>query len=242
MTPRVHAATLAAAVLAAATPMARNALAQDPRPPQAMIKPAQLEHHGHVRSDPYFWLRERDNPQVIAYLEAENAYMEAVMAHTKPLQERLFQEIRDRIKQTDETVPYRLDDYYYYTRFEDGKDYPIHARKHRSLDAPEQVMLDVNHLAKGHTFFAVGGRQVSYGQDLLAYATDTVGRRIYTLRFKNLTTGQDLPDAIPAVTGNMAWANDNRTLFYTKQDPETLRWNRIYRHVLGTDPAGDQLV
>lgn len=207
-----------------------------------MQKPVQLEKHGHVRSDPYYWLRERDNPLVTAYLEAENAYTEAVMAHTKPLQEHLFEEIKGRIKQTDETVPFRLDDYFYYTRFEEGKEYPIHARKRGSLSAPEEVMLDVNQLAIGHTFFSVGGRQVSYGQDILAFATDTVGRRVYTLRFKNLATGAMLPDEIPAVTGNMAWANDNRTLFYTKQDPTTLRWNQVYRHTLGAAPATDQLV
>ncbi|HEX9580184.1 MAG TPA: S9 family peptidase [Gemmatimonadales bacterium] len=237
--PVVIATTL---VAAGSAPPSARAQHPHPKPPSAMIKPVQLENLGHVRTDPYYWLRERENPQVIAYLEAENAHTEAVMARTKPLQERLFQEIRDRIKQTDETVPYRLDDYFYYTRYEDGKDYPIHARKRGTLDAPEEVMLDVNQLAQGHTFFAVGGRQVSFGQDLLAFATDTVGRRVYTLRFKNLATGAMLPDEIPQVTGNMAWANDNRTLFYTQQDPETLRWHRVYRHVLGTDPATDQLV
>jgi oligopeptidase B len=233
-----------ATVLIATLPAPPSACAQEShhKPPIAMTKPVQLVKHGHTRTDAYFWLRERDNPQVIAYLEAENAHTEAVMARTKPLQERLFEEIKGRIKQTDETVPYRLDDYFYYTRYEDGKDYPIHARKRGSLDAPEEVMLDVNQMARGHTFFAVGGRQVSFGQDILAYATDSVGRRIYTIRFKNLTTGATLPDQIPAVTGNMAWANDNRTLFYTRQDPETLRWYRIYRHVLGTDPATDRLV
>jgi oligopeptidase B len=223
-------------------PPATAAQDPEPRPPRAMTKPVQLEKHGHVRIDPYFWLRERDNPQVIAYLEAENAHTEAVMAHAKPLQERLFEEIKGRIKQTDETVPYKLDDYFYYTRFEEGKEYPIHCRKRGSLDAPEEVMLDVNQMAEGHKFFNVGARQVSFGQDILAYSVDTVGRRIYTIRFKHLGTGEALPDEIPAVTGNMAWANDNRTLFYTQQDPTTLRPYRVYRHVLGTDPATDELV
>jgi oligopeptidase B len=235
----VVAAALAAGVAVAPPAAAQN---QEPRPPHAMTRPVHLEKHGHVRTDPYFWLRERDNPQVIAYLEAENAYTEAVMARTKPLQERLFEEIKGRIKQTDETVPFRLDDYFYYTRFEEGKDYPIHCRKRGSLDAPEEIMLDVNDMARGHTFFNVGARAVSFGQDILAYSQDTVGRRIYTIRFKHLGTGETLPDEIPAVTGNMAWANDNRTLFYTKQDPVTLRSHRVYRHVLGTDPTSDALV
>ncbi len=207
-----------------------------------MAQPVRLEKHGHLRLDPYFWLRERDNPHVTAYLGAENAHTEAVMARTRPLQERLFEEIRGRIKQTDETVPYKLDDYFYYTRFEEGKEYPIHSRKRGSLDAAEEIMLDVNRLAEGHSFYNVGSRLVSHGQDVLAFSEDTVGRRIYTIRFKHLGTGEMLPDRIPAVTGNMAWANDNRTLFYTKQDPTTLRSYRVYRHVLGSDPEADALV
>jgi oligopeptidase B len=139
-------------------------------------------------------------------------------------------------------VPYKLDDYYYYTRFEQGKEYPIHCRKKGSLEAAEEIMLDVNAMSKGHGFFAVAGREVCWNHDLLAFAVDTVGRRIYTIQFKNLTTGEILPDRIPAVTGNMAWANDNKTFFYAKQDPTTLRSFQIYRHTLGTDPSKDVLI
>lgn len=193
-------------------------------------------------ADPLHWLRERDNPEVLKYLRAENAHAHAIMAHTRPLQETLFDEIKGRIKQTDATVPYRLDDYFYYTRYEEGKEYPIYCRKRGSLEAPEEVMLEVNELARGHAFYAVGAGRVSAGQDLLAFAADTFGRRVYTIRFKNLATGDTLPDVIPGVTNNLAWANDNRTLFYARQDPVTLRWHRIYRHVLGTDPERDKLV
>ncbi|MFQ5929528.1 MAG: S9 family peptidase [Acidobacteriota bacterium] len=210
--------------------------------PMAKIVPKKLEKHGHVRTDNYYWLNERENPEVIKYLEAENEYTEAVMAHTRDLQETLFKEIKGRIKQTDMSVPYKRDDYFYYTRFEEGKEYPIYCRKLESLDGSEEILLDVNVMSKGHEFFRVGSRVVSSGQDLLAYSVDTVGRRIYTIHIKNLTTGKFLEDVIPRVTGNMAWANDNKTLFYAKQHPTTLRSYQIYRHVLGTDPAEDELV
>ena len=213
-----------------------------PSPPTAPARPVQLEAHGHVRTDPYYWLRERDDPEVLAYLEAENAYTEAMMAHTAELQETLFQEIRGRIKQTDESAPYKRDDYYYYSRTEDGREYPIFCRKYAALDAPEQVLLDGNVLAEGHGFFSVGSLAVSSGQDILAYSVDTVGRRFYAIAFKDLSTGALLPDTIPDVTGNVAWAEDNRTLFYTQQDPTTLRAYRVYRHTLGADPADDVLV
>jgi oligopeptidase B len=211
-------------------------------PPVAALRPERLEAHGDVRIDDYYWLREREDPEVIRYLEAENAYTEAIMAHTEALQERLFEEIRSRVQETDMSVPYRHGNYFYYTRYEEGRDYPIHARKRGSLDAPEQVLVDGNRLAEGKSFFMVMGLTVSSGEDILAFATDTLGRRIATIHFKNLTTGEMLPAVIPDVTGNLAWAEDNRTLFYTKQDPTTLRSYRIYRHVLGTDPAQDELV
>ncbi len=211
-------------------------------PPVAKVVPHQMEEHGNVRVDDYYWLKERENPEVIAYLEAENAYTEAVMAHTEALQETLFQEIRGRIKQTDASVPYFLEGYFYYRRYEDGKEYPIYCRKPGSLEAHEQVILDVNALAAGHDFFAVQSVEVSHGRQILAYAADTVGRRIYTIRFKDLRTGEHLADEISAATANLEWANDDRTLFYTKQDPETLRWDRVLRHTLGTDPSEDVLV
>ena len=212
------------------------------KPPVARIVPHKLEKHGHVRVDNYYWLRERNNPEVIKYLEAENQYTEAMMAHTAALQERLFQEFRTRIKQTDMSVPYRRDGYYYYTRTEEGKEYPIYCRKKGSLAAPEEILVDVNQVAAGHKFCSVTFPAVSSGQNLIAYGVDTVGRRFYTIYIKNLTTGELLKETIADVTGNIAWANDNRTFFYARQHPVTLRSYRIYRHVVGTDPRQDQLV
>ena len=204
--------------------------------------PTPLEKHGHVRVDNYYWLRQRDNPEVIKYLNDENEYGAKEMAHTREFEERLFDEIKGRFKQTDMAVPYKRDDYYYYTRFEQGKEYPIYARKRRSLEQPEEIMLDANALAEGHEFFSIGGSAVSAGQDILAYAVDTQGRRIHMAYLKNLTTGEMLADALPNVTENLVWANDNKTLFYAKQDETTLRQFQIYRHVIGSDPAEDQLV
>ena len=211
-------------------------------PPAAKIQPVELEEHGDVRVDNYYWLRERENPEVISYLEAENAYVESVLAHTKDLQEALFQEIKGRIKQDDSSVPYFQNDYWYYTRYEEGKEYPFYCRKKESMEGEEEVMLDVNELAEGADFFNVRGREISTDNNILAFAQDDQGRRIYTLKFKNLTTGEILEDEIHHVTGNMAWSNDNKTLFYTRQDSVTLRWDRIYRHTLGTDPSEDALV
>jgi oligopeptidase B len=204
--------------------------------------PTKLEKHGHSRVDDYYWLRDRNDPEVLAYLEAENEYSDRIMAHTKPLEEKLFEEIKARIKQTDMSVPYKRDGYFYYTRYEQGKEYPIFARKKDSLDNPEEIMLDANALAQGHDFFSIGGWALSADQNLMAYAVDTQGRRIFTVQIKNLLTGELLPDVIPNVTENLVWAHDNRTLFYAKQDVKTLRAYQIYRHVLGTDPATDQLV
>lgn len=212
------------------------------QPPMAHIAPVKLEKHGDVRTDNYFWLKERENPEVLAYLNAENQYTDSMMAHTQALQQTLFEEFKARIKQTDMSVPYRLDDYFYYSRVEEGKEYSIFCRKKGSLEAPEEIMLDVNALAQGHGYFAVGERAVSSGQNFLAFPVDTAGRRFYTIRFMDLAAGVQLKDVIPNATGNMAWGNDNKTLFYTKQDPLTLRWYRIYRHVLGTDTAKDELV
>jgi oligopeptidase B len=201
-----------------------------------------LTKGGPVRIDNYYWLRERDNPEVLAYLKAENERAERELAHIKPLEEKLFQEIKTRFKQTDMSVPYRRDDCYYYTRYEEGKEYPIYARKQGSLQAREEIMLDANVLAQGHEFFSIGGWAVSAGGDLLAYAVDTQGRRIHTAYVKNLVTGELLPDVLPNVTENLVWANDDKTLFYAKQDETTLRQYQIYRHEIGSDPANDTLV
>ncbi|MGH7459274.1 MAG: S9 family peptidase [Longimicrobiaceae bacterium] len=213
-----------------------------PEPPTAEPRPRALTIHGDTRSDDYYWLRERDNPEVIAYLERENAYTEALTAHTGPLRDTLFREIKGRIKQDDSSVPVRIDDYFYYTRYEEGEDYPMRARKRGSLDAPEEVLLDQNELAEGHGFYSVAGFRTSPDHRLLGFADDTVGRRVYTLRFKDLDSKEMLPDEIPGTSGNFAWANDNRTVFYTVRDPQTLRSFRVFRHAVGTDPAADQLV
>lgn len=233
-----------AAVLCLGTVATAPATAQQAEltPPVAKIVPYQLQMHGHVRTDNYYWLRERENPEVIAHLEAENAYTEAVMAHTGELQEALFDEIVGRIKQTDLSVPFFRDGYYYYTRMEEGKEYPVYARKKGSLEAEEEILIDVNELGEGHGFTSVGRPAVSSEGNLIAFAHDTVGRRFYNIRFKNLDTGELLEDEIPGVTSNITWANDNRTVFYGRQDPGTLRPYQIYRHVLGADPANDELV
>jgi oligopeptidase B len=210
--------------------------------PVAKKNPHKLVKHNHTRVDEYYWLRERDNPDVIAYLEAENRYVEESMAHTKELQKTLFEEFKTRIKQTDESVPYRKDGYYYYTRTIEGEDYPVYCRKKGSLDAAEEILLDGNEAAKGHGFFSVGTIDISTNNKIMAYATDTVGRRFYTFRFRNLETGEELPDIIPDVTPSFAWANDNKTVFYARQDPQTLRSYQIFRHTLGTDTSTDRLV
>ncbi len=218
-----------------------------PQPPVAKAVPKKLIRHGHIRIDPYYWLMERDNPEVTAYLEAENDYTSAVMARTKELQETLFQEIKGRIKQTDESVPFRKGDFFYSTRHEEGRDYPVYCRRRISLGGPEAVLLDANERAEGESYYAVRGFSpdalaVSPDQNLLAFAEDKKGRRIYTIRFKNLATGRIVDREIARVTGDMAWANDSRTLFYTKQDLVTLRRFQVFCHIVGTDPSRDRLV
>jgi oligopeptidase B len=212
--------------------------------PVAAVVPTELVTHGNTRTDDYYWLRERENPEVVAYLTAENEYLESSLAHTAGLQEKLYEEIVGRIKEDDESVPYRFRDYYYQARYEEGAEYPIHVRRTGSSDGPEQIMVDVNQLAQGHEFFSasVGVAGISENQRILAFATDTLGRRRYTIRFLDLDTGEFLPDEISDVTPNVAWAADDRSLFYTRQDPETLRWYQVFRHELGTDPATDRLV
>ena len=213
-----------------------------PVAPLAEKKPHELEMHGDVRVDDYYWLRERNNPEVLQYLEAENAYTASMMAATEAFQEELFEELKNRIDPDESTVPALFDGYYYYKRYEGGLEYPIYCRKQGSAEAPEEIMLDVNQIAEGHDFCSVRGVAVSPNSRLLAWALDTVGRRKYTVFFINLETGEAMPDVIPEVTSNLAWANDNRTIFYAKQDPETLRSFQIYRHLLGTDPSEDVLV
>ncbi len=213
-----------------------------PDPPRAMIIPHKLEKHGHVRVDDYYWLKDRSDPKVLAYLKEENEYTAASCRQIANLEDVLFKEIKGRIKQTDLSVPFKQGDYVYYVRYEHNKEYAFYCRKKGSIEGSEELMLDGNALAKGHEYFALGNWMVSSDQDILAYATDTQGRRIYSVGFKNLTTGETLPDILPAVTGNLEWGNDNKTVFYTRQDPETLRSFQIYRHVLGSDPDADELI
>jgi len=196
-------------------------------------KPARLELHGDVRIDNYFWLKERDNPEVIAYLDAENAYTEKVMAPMQGMQELLFDEIKSRIKEDDESAPYKRGDYFYYYRFVEGSEYPIYARKKGSLDADEEILLDVNQLAGDADYFSVRGFKVSPDDRIAAYGVDTRGRRFYDLHFLDLETGETLPDRIEDMTSNFQWANDSQTVLYAKQHPETLRSYRVFRHNLG---------
>jgi len=203
-------------------------------------KPARLELHGDVRIDNYFWLKERDNPDVIAYLDAENAYTEKMMAPMQGMQELLFDEIKSRIKEDDKSAPYSRGDYFYYYRYVEGSEYPIYARKKGSLDAAEEIMLDVNQLAGDADYFSVRGFKVSPDDRIAAYGVDTRGRRFYDLHFLDLDTGETLPDTIEDMTSNFQWANDSRTVLYAKQHPETLRWYRVFRHKLGS--ADDTLI
>jgi oligopeptidase B len=212
------------------------------QPPRARTNRAELEAHGHLRVDPYFWLNQRDNPEVLSYLQAENAFTEAAMARTADLQDTLFREIVSRIDPDDASVPYWKAGYYHYHRFREGEEYAIHCRRKGSLEAPEEILLDGNQLAKGQDYFSLVFSDLSPDQRLAAYAIDTVGRRIHTLRFKDLETGAVLEDLVPSVTGSAAFSADGRTVFYTKQHPDTLRSYQVFRHRLGTDPGDDVLV
>lgn len=208
-------------------------------PPVAKKIPKEITTHGHTRIDNYYWMNERENPEVIAYLEAENAYTEAYMKHTEGLQKKLYDEIKSKIKQEDESVPYKNNGYYYYTRQLPGKEYNVNCRKKGTLDADEEIILDENALAEGHDFFTVGGMAISLDNKIMAYGIDTVSRRKYTVFFKNLETGEVLPDQIPLTTGSITWANDNKTVFYVLKDDETLRAMKIMKHVLGTPVSND---
>ncbi|MDX5422720.1 MAG: S9 family peptidase, partial [Hymenobacteraceae bacterium] len=225
---------------ATATP-AVTETASKPQPPEARKIPKELTAHGDTRIDNYYWLNQREDPDVIAYLNAENEYTQQTLAHTKDLQEKLYHEIVGRIKQTDESVPFKDDGYWYYTRFEEGKEYPIYARKKGTLEAPEEIMVNANERAEGLSYYSAAGMNVSPNNQLLAFGEDTVSRRKYTIRFKDLSTGQMLPDRIPNTTGAAVWGNDNKTVFYTMKDP-ALRSYKIFKHTLGTPTLQDQEV
>jgi len=215
-----------------------------PRPPVASVHPFEVQSANGVRIDNYYWLRDdtRTRPEVLNYLKAENAYYAQMTAHTKGLEETLYNEIIGRIKQDDATVPAKYKHYYYYTRYEQGQEYPIYARRKGSADAAEQVMLDGNALAQGHDFYQIGGQEISPNEQLLAYAEDTVGRRQFTIRVKDLATGKVLSDQIENTPAAMAWADDNKTLFYVENDPITLLGIRVRKHVLGSTAKMDPVV
>ena len=211
-------------------------------PPNAAVKEKKLSKHGDTRIDPYYWLNDAENPEVIQYLEDENAYTKAILKPTEKFQKDLFEEMKGRIKEDDSSVPYFLNEYWYISKFEKGKDYPIYTRKHKTLDADEEVLLDVNELAKDLVYCQVSGLSVSPDNTKLAFGIDTLSRRIYTIKVKDLVTGKMLDDEIKGVSSYAAWAADSNTMFYTAKDEETLRTDRIFRHELGQPQDNDVMV
>ena len=211
-------------------------------PPSPKKKPKNLKKFDSIRVDNYYWLKNRNDPDVIKYLEKENDYYEKKTSHTKEFQDKIFKEIKNRIKEDDKSVPYFLNGYWYITKFKKDKDYPIYVRKKETLDSKEQILFDCNFLAKNYDFFNLSNIKISPDNKLAAYSIDTVSRRLYTIKIKNLETGEFLNDCIDNTSGNFAWGNDNTTLFYTNRDSETLRNDKIYKHVLGTNSKDDELV
>lgn len=221
------------------------AVADLPAPPVADQRDYQVEApHGAVRNDEYYWLRDdtREDPDMLAYLNAENAYADAVMAPLAEFEEHLFQELVGRIKQDDSSVPFQYKDYWYYTRFETGQEYPIHARRKGDMDAPEEVMLDVNELAGDKAFYQVANWELSPDQKLLAFAEDEVGRRQYVIRVKDLESGEMMPVEVRGASASIAWAGDGKSFFWVENDPVTLLTTRVRRHVIGAGQAEDELV
>jgi len=211
-------------------------------PPVAKKISKTLEKHGDKRNDDYFWLNDRENAEVIDYLNKENEYYEQMTAHTKEFQKELFEEMKGRIKEDDSSVPYFFNGYWYITRYETGKNYPIYARKKGSLSTEEEILFDCNEMAEGHSYFQLGGMSISPDNKFASFGVDVVGRRIYTLQVKDLKTGKVFEDKIENTTGSSTWANDNKTLFYTKQDEQTLRSDKVFKHKLGADSSKDALV
>ena len=222
----------------------------DAKMPIAEKEEIVLEKHGDVRRDNYFWMRlsdaqkiskekDKQTQKVENYLHAENKYFNEVTAFSKDFQSDLFEEMKARIKEDDSSVPYKKNGYYYITRFEKGNQYPIYSRKKGTLEASEEILFNVNEEAKGFEYFQLGGLNISTNNKLTAFATDTVSRRQYTLRIKNLETGEIYKDEIKNTTGGSTWANDNKTLFYTKKDPKTLRSYKVFKHILGTPTSED---
>jgi oligopeptidase B len=234
----VHATVLALAGCGSAASSSQPANvrpADGPQPPIAAKRSHVVQSPNGDREDPYYWLRDdtRKSPDVIGYLQAENAYTQAVLGPARSLEDTLLAEMKSRIQQDDQSVPYLDDGYWYYTRFSAGQQHPVVVRRKGSMDAPEQVVLDGNELARGHDYFSLGGHAVSRDGRLVAWTEDTVGRLQFALRIKDLTTGVTLPDTASNVSPEVAWANDNKTLFYVGKDPTTLRTDRVFRHALG---------
>ena len=219
--------------------------ADAPTPPVAAQRPHEVKApHGAVRNDEYYWLRDdkRENPEMLAYLNAENAYADAMLAPLAPLKQRLYDEIVGRIQQDDSSVPYFEDGYWYYTRFETGKDYAITARRKGTMEAPEEILLDQNAMAEGKDYFQVGGWEVSPDGSKLAWAEDLNGRRQYTIKVKDIATGELLDSAVTGTSGNIVWGDDNQTIWYVENDPETLLSTHVKTHVIGTPSSEDKLV
>ncbi len=211
-------------------------------PPTAKKTPTSLKKFDSVRLDNYYWLNDRENPEVLDYLNKENNYYEKMTVNTKDFQKKIFKEIKEKIKEDDESVPYFLNGYWYITKFEEEKNYPIYLRKKNSLNANEEILFDCNKLAKGHEYFNLSNITISPNNKYAAFSIDTISRRLYTIRIKNLETGEILSESIKNSSGNFAWANDNSTLFYTIRDSKTLRSNKIYKHSLGSNSKKDKLV
>jgi oligopeptidase B len=244
---------ISALILNACNPAKEEAKQDEIAPPTAEKIAKELTANGNTRIDNYYWMKLTDEQKnaeqkdeqtqkVLNYLTAENDYLAAKMKHTEALQEKIYNEIIGRIKQTDESVPYKDNGYWYYTRYEEGKEYPIYCRKKGSLTATEEVLLNVNDLAKGHDYYAITGLSVSEDNNLLAYAEDSVSRRRYTVYVKDLRSGKIIDKPVPNTEGYITWANDNKTFFYTMKDSLTLRSRWIMRHKLGADPSNDQAV
>jgi oligopeptidase B len=220
----------------------QNSMSELPNAPLAKQIPKNLTIHDDVRVDEFYWLNDRENPEVIDYLNKENDYYNAHTTHTKEFQTSLFEEMKSRIKEDDSSVPYKYNGYWYITKYEKGKDYPIYTRKKETLEAEEELLFDCNEMAKDHSYFRLVGLNINLNNDLVSYGIDTTGRRQYTLHIKDLKTNTVLKDEISNTTGGSTWANDNKTLFYTKKDETTLRSEAIYKHRLNTDQKSDELI
>lgn len=212
------------------------------KPPVANKSPKELLKHNDTRIDNYYWLNNREDEAVIAHLKKENTYFAEKTKHTLGFQASLFEEMKSRIKEDDSSVPFKSNGYWYVTRYEIGKEYPIYVRHNEHVEAKEEIMFNGNEMAKGHDYFAIGGVSISQDNTMAAYGVDTVSRRQYTLHFKNLKTGEVYKDKIENTTGSAVWANDNKTIFYTKKDPVTLRSDKIYKHILGSSADKDVLI